>query len=434
MRAGVNLDSPLKRVVFGWKSRQFIDILFSDLIQGDETRVHYFRTPLERMKHVAPFLYTDTDPYAVTRGDGISWMLNGMTTTTRYPYSLRSELGDTSDRRTPTPEATRWVNYVRDSVKGTVDAYTGDIKLYKFADEPVINTWAEIYPDLFQEKEEMPPNLRDQVQYPVQLMHTQFDDVYIYTHQKNALTFFSQEDLFDDGDEVVGPILDEGNAVSFSIEPYYWIAETGQELPASSSKYQFAQSLIFTPENAANLRAIATVYQDGEDYGRLSMLEVPKGTFFQGPEQADAAIDQDAFISQQIGLWTRLGLEVIRGHTTPLIVDGELIYIEPLFTRSSQNPIPQLKRVIVVSRGTAALGKTLPEALKAAFVGRAEFPLRFGPELGGEPNFKLKEKALRGQVQGSPALEGKPTQKQPEADQGGRPAGAGPPAGRGGSE
>ena len=89
------------------------------------------------------------------------------------------------------------------------------------------------------------------------------------------------------------------------------------------------------------------------------MLEVPKGTFFQGPEQADAAIDQDAFISQQIGLWTRLGLDVIRGHTTPLIVDGELIYIEPMFTRSVQNPVPQLKRVVVVVRGKAFMGQDL---------------------------------------------------------------------------
>jgi uncharacterized protein len=404
VRAGVEIDSPLKRAVFGWKSRQFVDIFFSDLI-NEGTRVHYFRTPLERIKSVAPFLYTDSDPYAVSRGDGISWMLNGMTTTTRYPYSVRGELGDKSDRRSPTPQPTRWVNYVRDSVKATVDAYTGQIELYKFADEPIIDTWAEIYPDLFQEKESMPPRLREQVQYPPQLMHIQFDDVYIYSHMKDPLTFFSHEDDFDDGDEVVGSLLDDGRAVTFSIEPYYWLTETGKDLPASSSRYQFAQSMIFTPENALNLRAIATAYMDGDDYGRLSLLEVPKGTFYPGPEQADTAIDQDAFISQQIGLWTRLGLEVIRGHTTPLIVDGELIYVEPLFTRSLQNPVPELKRVIVVVRGKPELSKTLPESLKASFVGREQFPLRPGPELGGEPSFKLKEKQFKTLQEPHPGLE-----------------------------
>ena len=222
---------------------------------------------------------------------------------------------------------------------------------------------------------------------------------------KDALTFFSQEDLFDDGDEVVGSLLDEGRAVTFSIEPYYWLAETGKDLPASSSRYQFAQSMIFTPENALNLRAIATAYMDGEDYGRLSPARGSEGHLLPGPGAgrhgdragrvhltADRALDP-------------LGLEVIRGHTTPLIVDGELIYLEPLFTRSLQNPVPQLKRVIVVVRGEPELAKTLPEALKAAFVGRAEFPLRLGPELGGEPSFRLKEKQSQASRGGQPGLE-----------------------------
>jgi len=108
---------------------------------------------------------------------------------------------------------------------------------------------------------------------------------------------------------------------------------------------------------------------DGEDYGKLSMLQVPKGLFYPGPEQADAAIDQDPFISQQISLWNRLGLDVIRGHTTPLVIDGEVIYLEPLFIKSAQNPVPQLKRVITVFRGNAAMGATLEQALTAAVEG-----------------------------------------------------------------
>ena len=376
--------------MFGWKSRQLVDIFFSDLID-DGTRVHYFRTPMERIKHVAPFLYTDSDPYAVTRGDGISWMLNGMTTTTRYPYSVRSELGDKSDRRTPDPQPTRWVNYVRDSVKATVDAYTGQIDLYKFADEPIINTWADVYPDLFKEREEMPAPLREQVQYPPQLMHVQFDDVYIYSHMKDPLTFFSHEDDYDDGDEVVGPILDDGRAITFSIEPYYWTAETGEDLPASSSETQFAQSLIFTPENALNLRAIATAYQDGEDYGRLSMLEVPKGTFFQGPEQADAAIDQDAFISQQIGLWTRLGLDVIRGAH-----DAADRRRRDDLHRADVHPLGAEPGATAQARGRGRARQGVhgpgPEgrAARGASTRGRVYPIRPGPELGGEPGFKQK--------------------------------------------
>jgi uncharacterized membrane protein (UPF0182 family) len=200
----------------------------------------------------------------------------------------------------------------------------------------------------------------------VQLFHVQFDDLYIYYHMTDPLTFFSFEDAFDDGDEVVGPVLDQGRAITFSLEPYYWIAETGSDLPASSDETQFALSMVFTPEGALNLRSIITAYQEGDDYGRLSMLRVPKGEYFPGPEQADSAIDQDSFISQQIGLWNRRGLEVIRGHTTPLVVEGEVLYIEPLFIRSKQNPVPQMKRVVVVYRGTAGMGRNLEEALDSA--------------------------------------------------------------------
>lgn len=389
--AGVHLDSPLKRAVFGWKSRQFLEIFFSDLVD-DDTRVHYFRTPLERLERVAPFLWGDTDPYAVADGDRIRWMINGLTTSDRYPYSASAELGDKSDVRTPTPRDTRTVNYAQDSVKAVVDAYTGDVDLYQWRREPVVDTWADIYPSLLKSRDAMPDSTAEQVQYPVQLMHAQFDDLYVYSHMKDPLTFFSQEDLFDDGDEVVGPLLSEGESVNFSIEPYYWLAETGgrSPLPRAAPPTQFAMSTVFTPENALNLRAIITAYMEGRDYGRLSMLEVPKGEFHPGPEQADAAIDQDPFISQQIALWSRRGLEVIRGHTTPLIVGRELFYVEPLFVRSVQNPLPQLERVVVVFRGDAFMGRTLRDALREALAVRPQFPIRPGPELGGEPGFDAR--------------------------------------------
>jgi uncharacterized protein len=368
VEAGVNLDSPLKRLVFGYKSGTFLDVFFSDLM-NDESRVHYERTPLERVAKVAPFLYLDSDPFAVAADGRITWMVNGLTTSDRYPYSATTDLGDKADRRSPTARPVEIVNYARDSVKGTVDAYTGDVTLYQIADEPVVETWAAIYPSLFEPADAMPADVREQIQYPVQLMHAIFDDLYIYFHQTDPLTFFSWEDVFDDADEVKGDILAEGTSITFSIEPYYWIAETGGDLPSSSDRHQFALSTVHTPEGARNLRAIATAYMDGEDYGKLSILQVPKGHFTLGPEQADAAIDQDAFISQQISLWNRLGLDVIRGHTTPLVIDGEVLYVEPLFIKSAQNPVPQLKRVIVVFRGNAGMGSTLEEALRSAVEG-----------------------------------------------------------------
>jgi uncharacterized membrane protein (UPF0182 family) len=232
----------------------------------------------------------------------------------------------------------------------------------------VIETWARIYPGVMTDGEAMPEGVRAQLTYPIHLFHIQFDDIYIYYHMNEPMYFFNMEDQWDDGDEVLGPILDNGKAITFSVEPYYSLLETGKGgVPAAKGDpVQFAVGLVFTPEKALNLRAIPLVYQDGEDYGRVIVLQVPKGIYSIGPEQADATIDQNPTISEQISWWNRLGTDVIRGHTSTLVVDGEVIYVEPIFIRSQQNPVTQLRRVAVVFRGVVRMGETLEEALRAA--------------------------------------------------------------------
>lgn len=363
--SAVPVDSLLKRLVFGWRSGKFFELVFSGLIK-DTTRVHYYRTPVERLDRAAKFLFFDSNPYAVTVDGGIVWIVNAMTTTDRYPYSFPEELGDKSDERSAFPRPERLVNYVEDSVKATVDAYTGKIKLYQIGHGPIIEAWAKIYPGLFLPAEQMPDGIERQLTYPPQLFHVQFDDLYIYYHMKDPMYFFNMEDMWDDGDEVLGPVLDSGEAITFSIEPYVWMAETGGVLPSSKHRVQYALSMVFTPEKALNLRAIPTAYQDPPDYGRLTVLQIPKGHYVLGPEQADAAIDQAPEISQNFSWWNRRGTEVIRGHTVPLIVGKELLYVEPIFLRSQQNPVPQLKQVVVVFRGRASMAPTLPEALEKA--------------------------------------------------------------------
>jgi uncharacterized protein len=363
--AGVPVDSFVKRIVIGWRSGSPIDVWFSDLITGD-TRIHYFRRPLDRIERIAPFLFLDSNITAIVDDGKIAWLVNGITTSDNYPYSWRWTLGDKSTEQHFEDRAVRLVNYARDSVKVVIDSYTGATTFYKFADEPVVNTWAGIYPDLFKSGAEMPENVRIHLQYPQELFHSQFDDIYILYHMRDPLAYFQLEDMWDDADEVLGPILSEGDAITFSIEPRHWMAETGDVFPASSDQVQYAQSMVFTNEQTINLRSIATVYQDGDDYGRKVMLQVPKGHFAYGPEQADAIIDQEPDISEQISWWNRTGSEVIRGHTSTLVIGREVLFVEPLFTRSKQNPVPQLKLVIVVFRGHAASGETLEEALRQA--------------------------------------------------------------------
>jgi uncharacterized membrane protein (UPF0182 family) len=378
---GIPIDSFLKRLVFGWRSGKFFELVFSDLI-NDGTRVHYYRSPIERLERAAPFLYYDTNPYAVAADGKIMWLVNGMTTADKYPYSLPEELGDKSDERAQFPRPERWVNYVEDSVKATVDAYTGEVKLYKIADEPVANAWQKIYPDLFTSGDQMPAPIRAQLTYPTQLLHLQFDDLYIYYHMRDPMYYFNMEDMWDDGDEVLGPILDTGKAITFSIEPYpVMLDTTNGVLPRAQDPVQFSYAMIFTPEKALNLRAIPVVYQDGTDYGRLFVLQIPKGQFIPGPEQADAAIDQDPFISQNFSWWNRMGTQVIRGHTSLLLVGKEVLYVEPIFLRSQQNPVTQLKRVIVVFRGKPYMAESLDAAIRTAVSGTSPGELSH-PDLG----------------------------------------------------
>lgn len=375
VEAGFEVNSVLKRLVVGYESGDFFNVVFSGLIDED-THVHIYRRPIERIEQLAPFLALDTDPFAFPTADGIMWMVNAVSYSDAYPYSARTLFGDPSDLRT------EWrylepVNYVADAVKAVINGRTGHVDLYLWNDEPVINTWAAIYPTLFKSRETMPEAVRSYVQYPHELMAIQFNLVYPFYHQRDALTFYSGEDLMDDADEVVGEILGtRGATISFSQDIYHWIVDTGGAMPEAETPVQFAISKSFTPQDPLNLRAIATAYMTGEDYGRLSVLKIPKGLFFMGPEQADAAIDQNPYIAQEIGLWNRLGVEVIRGRTATLLVEGEILYVEPIFIRSRQNPVPQLQRVIVVLRGEAHMGRTIEEALTFAIAGgRLDSPM-----------------------------------------------------------
>lgn len=362
----VAVDSIWKRLVFGWRSGRLVEFLFSDLIT-DQTRVHFYRRPIERLQRVAPFLFFDSNPYAVSADGKMQWMVNGMSISDRFPYARYGELGDKSDQRSPFPVEHEWVNYVEDSVKATVDAYSGEVSLYRLKPHPIIDTWTQVYPGLFKDISEMPGSLLAQVTYPTQLFHYQFDDLWIYYHMQDPMYFFNLEDMWDDADEVLGPIIDDGKAIRFSIEPYPLILDTESWLPAADADTQYSSVMLFTPEKALNLRGIPIVYQDWPDYGRRTVLEVPKGTYVLGPEQADALIDQDPEISSRFALWNRRGMDILRGHTVMVPFAEEVLYIEPIFLRSRQNPVTQLHKVAVVFRERVAMSDSIGEALREIY-------------------------------------------------------------------
>jgi hypothetical protein len=380
--SGIPVDSALKRLVLAMHTMDINEFLFSRFIDHDQTRAHLYRTPLQRITTIAPFLFVDSNSFAFVADKKILWMVNGLTTTDDYPYSFREVLGDKADERAVEQFPERVINYAEDSVKITMDAYSGDVHFYKIADDPIVDTWARIYPGLFEPASDMPKGVEAQLTYPLQWFHAQFDDIYKRYHQQHPIEFYNAEDLWDDADEVVGSIgrglteFGTTDQMTFSYEGYNVLLDPA-DLPAGADigapgDLQYGMLMPFTPEGARNLRALVVALQDPGNYGRLLNFRVPQGVFVAGPEQADTLIDNDAQVNQQITLWVRHGSEVVRGHTLALPVGGDLLYIEPLWIASLQNPLPQIKLVSVVYRGRTTMATSLNEALRLLGVSEAD--------------------------------------------------------------
>jgi hypothetical protein len=327
-------------------------------------------------------LFLDTNAYAFAADGRVVWMVNGLTSSKNYPYSFREALGDKADERAVEPVAERIINYAEDSVKVTIDAYSGETRFYKIANDPIINAWQRVYPDLFDPSSAMSEAVEDQLSYPLQWFHIQFDDIYKRYHQQHPIEFYNAEDLWDDADEVVGSIgrglteFGTTDQMTFSYEGYNILIDPA-DLPAQASvgapgDLQYAMLMPFTPEGARNLRSLVVALQDRGNYGRLLNLRVPQGEFLHGPEQADTMIDNDAQVNQQITLWVRHGSEVIRGHTLLLPVGGDLMYVEPLWISSLQNELPQIKLLSVVYRGRTTMGTSLEQAIRSLGITEAD--------------------------------------------------------------
>lgn len=382
VESGIPVNSFFKRLVCAFDTMDITAFLFSRFIDRDQTRLHIYRTPMQRIRHIAPFLFLDSNPYAFVADNQILWMVNALTTTDSYPYSFREVLGDKADERAVEKFPERIINYAEDSVKICVDAFTGEVHFYKVADDPIVNTWARVYPDLFQPAADMPEEVNAQLTYPLQWLHIQFDDIYKRYHQKHPIEFYNVEDLWDDADEVVGSLgaglteFGTGDQMTFSYEGYNLLLDPA-DLPEGSDigepgELQFALIMPYTPEGARNLRSLVIALQDPGHYGELINLRVPQGVFIPGPEQADTSIDNDAQVNQQITLWVRHGSEVVRGHTILLPVGGDLIYVEPLWIVSLQNQLPQIKLFSVVYRGRTTMAVALDEALRLLGATEAE--------------------------------------------------------------
>ncbi len=375
MRDGIPVNSWFRRLVFAVYTGDITAFLFSRYIDHDSTRVHIRRTPITRAASIAPFLYIDSNINAFIADKKVLWMINGLTTSDRYPYSFRGVLGDKADERAVEEVPERIVNYAEDAIKITVDAYSGEIRFYNMTGEPIVSTWQRIYPDLFQPASSMPAPVRTQLTYPLQWFHVQFDDIYKRYHQRDAIEFYNVEDLWDDADETLGSIgrglsgFGTGDQMTFSYEGYNALIDPA-DFPSgvnagAAGDLQYALLKPFTPEGARNLRSLIVALQDPGNYGRLMSLQIPQGSFVAGPEQVDAYIDNDRPVHQQVTMWIRHASEVIRGSTLLLPVRGDLLYLETIWVNSLQNDLPQLKLFALRYKDQITSGSTLEDAILA---------------------------------------------------------------------
>ena len=338
---GVQVESFLRKALMAVRFKT-MKILFSEDINND-SRVLVYRNITERVQKVAPFLRLDRDPYVVITAEGrLVWVYDAYTMSDRFPYS--QPMRDSNNRL---------FNYIRNSVKVTIDAYDGTMKFF-ITDpaDPIIATYSKMFPSMFTNFADMSQDLKSHIRYPLDLFEIQ-TLIYSVFHMNRPQVFYNKEDQW----EI--PKIDE-----LRMRPYYTI----MKLPGKE-KEEYILMLPFTPAGKQNLSAWMVARSDGEQYGKLVAYTFPKQKLVYGPAQMVARINQEAEISRQISLWDQRGSKVIQGNLLVIPIEESLIYVRPLYLKADAGKIPELKRVIVGYEDHIAMERTLEQALKKIFSG-----------------------------------------------------------------
>lgn len=266
-------------------------------------------------------------------------------------------------------------NYIRNSVKAVVDAYSGSVNFYVSSpDDPIIQAYGKIFPTLFKPLETMPEDIRSHIRYPQDLFAIQAR-MYATYHMQDPQVFYNKEDLLSiprttvqpreqEGAPKIGPMPMRPDASERDTDPYYTI----MRLPGET-KEEFILLLPFTPNKKDNMRAWLAARSDPPHYGKLIALDFPKAKLVYGPRQINARIDQDAYISQQLSLWGQRGSQVIRGSLLAIPIDKSLLYVQPLYLAAEKGSLPELKRVITAFGNRIAMEETLEQSLQKLFTG-----------------------------------------------------------------
>ena len=353
-------------------------ILLSDAINA-ESQILYNRSPAERIAEVAPYLTVDTEIYPAVVDGRIKWIVDGYTTTTQYPYSnLESFNLSILDSSSETfNRDTSEVNYIRNSVKATVDAYDGSVDIYQWDEQdPLLKAWMNLYPDTVQPKSAMSGDLMAHVRYPSDLFKTQRSVLGSY-HVTEAGAFYSQQDAWMTPNDPV-----EGTGLGSLQPPYYLTMQTPGESDSSFSLYStfIPQSTgestrnVLTGYLIANADAGSEAGKVSDNYGKLTLLSLPRETVVPGPGQVQNNFNADSEVSSLLNILRQGSTNVISGNLLTLPVAGGLLYVQPVYIESTgETSYPLLEKVLVAFGDQIAFEDSLDQALDALFGGDSGF-------------------------------------------------------------
>jgi uncharacterized membrane protein (UPF0182 family) len=366
---GVPVGSLINKIVFALKYQEQ-KLLLSSLINKD-SKILFERNPRQRVAKVAPWLTLDGDPYPAIIGNKVLWIIDGYTTSAGYPYSKKISLSAatndvlTATSSSVTAQRNTGVNYIRNSVKATVDAYDGTVTLYQWDEkDPVLATWSKAFPGTVQAKSKISKELLSHIRYPEDIFRVQREILSEY-HVKTAAAFYGGQDFWRVPRD---PSTFGANA---GAQPPYYLT---LQMPGDK-KPEFALTTPFVPRGGReNLSAFAAVNSDaGPDYGKITVLQLPRSTNIAGPSQVASNFEAKPEVANSLSLLRRGGSDVVLGNLLTLPVGGGLLYVQPVYVRATANTAayPLLQKVLVSFGDLIGYDDTLKGALDQVFGGNS---------------------------------------------------------------
>ncbi len=366
-KGGVPVGGTFNKLLYAVKFQEQ-KIVLSNLI-NPQSRILYIREPKDRVAKVAPWLKLDGDPYPALVGGRIQWIIDGYTTSNGVPYSERTTLDSATNdtlttRNAVAAQAPDKVNYIRNSVKATVDAYDGTVRLYTWDEkDPVLRTWKSAFPGTVLPKSAITPELMSHLRYPEDLFKVQRSLLARY-HVQDPVAFYGGQDFWRVPKD---PTLSAASAADQP--PYYLTLQTPGQVRGA-----FSLTTTFVPggSNKDNLTAFASVNANpGPDYGKKTVLVVPRNTTIPGPGQVQNNFEANPTVSSALSLLRRGGSEVIQGNLLTLPVGGGFLYVEPVYIQAagSTAAYPLLQKVLVAFGDRIGFEDTLQAALDDVFQG-----------------------------------------------------------------